>query len=594
MIQNDHIYRIILHNMSDGVMTALQKTGQIVVFNAAAEQILGLQADDVLDRHFGDVFLHRQENDDFNQAVLDAVYERSKTHRSMVTYHSPAGDVRTLMITASYLDVPDADEKNAAVIVVFSDISEIERLQASELNLAGELKARHRDLQQAYQSLEDANAALAGAAKKVKQVWSGATALVILLFLSVGLFTWHRSAETGQPRQMKTAGNDGKSILRTIPVTVRNLKDSITLKGTLKPVKIVNLTSPFSGRVEEKYFDYGQSVERGQLLMKLDTNDVQSRYREAQNAHAKATEKLREMNDWERSNDMVKAARSVTHAKLALDNQQRSFHETDSLFQKGIVSAMEHENAKQQLASAVMNHETALQEQKITRSKGLGINLVIARNELENARMKMEDLERQMNMAAIFAPVIGTILLPNITTNADKNSKIIEVGTPASEGQILLTIGNTEGFSVTSAIDETEVLKVKIDQNARITTESFTDLSLGGKVTHVSTQAATGGSMGSPSAHFDITVTTNDIPSEIRPKLRLGMSCNVEIVVFDKPGVVMVPIFAVHTEGREHHVSVIDPETKTPRKVFVETGRTTLDAVEIEKGLNPGDEIVIY
>ena len=592
-MHSDKIYRAILENMSDGVMTISMETSLIMTFNDAAEQILGLKREDVLENKFGAVFLLREENDEFNQTILNAVYESEKTHYNLVPYHTPDGLIRSLAVTTSYLDSPDEAKKHTGIIVVFTDMSEVERLQATEIQLAEELKAKHRDLQQSYQDLEESNTTLQTTLKKVQMVRIAATAFVIILFLAIGLFTWFRSSAVGRPAADRTV-KDGGGTMRTIPVVTQDLKDSIAMKGTLKPVKIVNLTSPFNSLVKEKLFDYGQTVRKGQLLMRLDTGEAESRFREAKNAYIKAAEKLREMNDWGNSDDMAKTGRSVTRAKMAMDNQKRTFQDTEALFRKGIVSASEYSSAKQQSASATMDYESALHEQKITRAKGQGENLIIAKNEMENARNKAAELERQLRLANISAPVSGTILLPDLAADKDRKSKIMESGVTVSQGEILLSIGNSEGLAVTATIDEMEVMKVKVGQEAQIAGDAFPDTILKGRVSHVSSQAvkAGGDTGGAKTASFEISITVDEIPPEVQPRLRLGMSCSVEIFILNKPGVIMLPIAAVREEGKDRYVSVMDKATKTPRKVKVETGLTTVEAVEIVKGLKPGDEIV--
>ena len=67
MEQESIIYKNILANMSDGVMT-IDLKGQIITFNPAAANILGLKEEDVLGKKFAQVFFEYEGNDDFNQA----------------------------------------------------------------------------------------------------------------------------------------------------------------------------------------------------------------------------------------------------------------------------------------------------------------------------------------------------------------------------------------------------------------------------------------------------------------------------------------------------------------------------------------------
>jgi len=87
MEQESVISQNILQNMSGGVMT-IGLTGEIITFNPAAEKVLGLRKDEVLGKKFAQVFFEHEGNDDFNQAILDAIYESSVSHNRTVDFNT--------------------------------------------------------------------------------------------------------------------------------------------------------------------------------------------------------------------------------------------------------------------------------------------------------------------------------------------------------------------------------------------------------------------------------------------------------------------------------------------------------------------------
>jgi HlyD family secretion protein len=583
---SDIIFQNILESMSDGVMT-IGLDGQILTFNTAAESILGLRGPDVLQKSFAELFLIQEENDAFNQTILNAIYDANTIHDKIVRWHR--GDaVLTLEVTTSFLSTTEeGTKKNVAVIVVFNDITEVGRLQESEQRLTGELKEKHQALQKSYLELEETNTTLQAALRKVQLIRVAATVFVIILFLSIGLFTWKQSGVSS--KKTVTADKQGTAA-RTYTVNPQSLTDSITLKGTLKPIQIVNVTSPFTGMVSEKHFEYGQAVIKGQLLLKLDRAETEVKYREAKTAHIEAQEKVKELENWMNSNEMAKAQQSVTRSKLTLDGHHKTFQETERLFKKEIVPATEHANAKQQFTTAGMDHESSLRELQVVKEKGEGQNRYIAKLKLENAHQKLQDLENQLRRSEIVAPVSGTVLNPDMAGDKDKKGKIADRGVTFSQGDILLAIGNTEGLSMTAEVDELEVLKIKKDQQVRITVDAFGE-TIKGRVTHISSQAVKADG-GKKAANFEVSVAMDSLPVGLRDKLRLGMSANMEIMLLNKSNVMLLPIQAVLIEGKDRVVTVRDKATQSLKKVRVEAGITTLDAVEITGGLKAGDEVV--
>lgn len=592
MAAQEIVYRNILENMRDGVMT-IGADGMIITFNNAAEAILNLKGADVVERTFGEVFLVMEENDEFNQAVLNAVYESAMVHNARVPYKA-AGKTLTLNITTSFLRSPESgkDEKGA-VIVVFQDVTEVEHLRELDARLTEELKTQHKELQDAYVNLEGANTNLQAALKKVHMIRIIATAFVIVLFVILGLVSWKRIIPPGsKPAQETRAEMKDPSRMKAFVVSEQRLTDSIALKGSLKPINVVNITSPFTGKVKEKFFQYGQSVQKGQLLLRMDAIETETKHREANVAYIKALEKMREVDKWDNADEVTKARRSVTKSKMTLDTAKSKYEQSDILFKKGYISATDFESDKQQYETAKMDYDASLQELQTAINKGKGDNYLVTKIELDNARTKLQVLEQQLQKATVVAPVSGTVVMPDAGTDKDKKGKLVEVGASFTEGDLLISIGDTGGFSVTAEVDEMEVLKLKKGQEAVITGDAFSGITLKGTVSHVSSQASKGeGSKKVPA--YEIMVSVEQSPSEAREKLLLGMSCKVQITTMDRPNTLMVPIQAVSMEGKDSYVNMKDKKTNEIKKTKVETGITTLDSVEIIKGLTKGDEVLL-
>jgi len=585
------IYRNILENMRDGVVT-IGADGTIITFNNAAEAILGMKSADVVDRTFGEVFLSTEENDEFNQAVLNAVYESAMVHNAKAPYKT-AEKTLTLNITTSFLRPPGDGDEKSAVIVVFQDVTEVEQLRELEARLTEELKGQHKELQDAYVSLEGANTNLRAALKKVHMIRIAFTAFVIVLFVVLGLVSWKRIIPPGsRPAQEARAEMKDPSQMRTFVVGEQRLTDSIALKGSLKPIKVVNITSPFTGKVKEKYFQYGQPVQKGQLLLKMDAIETETKHREANVAYIKALEKMREADKWDTADEVTKARRSATKSKMTLDTAKSKFEQSDILFKKGYISSTDYNSDKQQYETAQMDYDASLQELQTTINKGKGDNYRVTKIELDNARTKLQVLELQLQKANVAAPVSGTVVMPDAGPDKDKKGKLIEVGMPFTEGDLLMSIGDTGGFSVTAEVDEMEVLKLKKGQEAAITGDAFSGITLKGTVSHVSSQASTGEGL-KKTPVYAIIISVEQSPPEAREKLLLGMSCKVQITTMDRPNSLMVPIQAVSMEGKDRYVTTKDKKTNEIKKIKVETGITTLDSVEITKGLAKGDEILL-
>jgi len=117
------IRRSIMRDMSEGVMT-IGFDGIITYLNRAALKILS-RSEDLIGQSFGASFFDDEENDAFTQTILDAVYDRERTHEAIVPYFTGA-EMKQLRMVTSYLT--DGAER-VGVIVVLSDMTELTELR---------------------------------------------------------------------------------------------------------------------------------------------------------------------------------------------------------------------------------------------------------------------------------------------------------------------------------------------------------------------------------------------------------------------------------------------------------------------------------
>jgi len=587
------ISKNILENMSDGVMT-IDLKGEIITFNPAAAQILGLRREDVLGKKFAEVFLEHEGNDAFNQAILDAIYESSISHNRIVDFNT--GDkIIALSLTTSFLQSTDegGSVNKVGVIAVFNDITKIQQLRDAETRLTEEVKGKHKELQDSYLKIEDSNRDLESALKKVQMVRIAATAFIIILFLGIGFFVWNKKhlavkreeIQKGEPQIIKVAPQ---------PISV-----SISMTGAFEPLHVINVTCPFSGRVREIYARYGEIVKAGQTILKMDTSDVELKLRDATAAYIKASEQFKGLENWENSADVARVRRSLTKAKLTLDSQKKTLEETERLFKKGIVPAIEYDGAKQQYQSQQLDYQSAQEELQATLEKGSEKNKQIAKLEMDNARSKLADIEMQLKQSSVAASVSGVIIMP-AAGGDDKNVKKVEKGSSFQQGDIMFSIGDLSGFAVKSKVDEVDLTKIQEGQRVRVTGDAFSGIALNGKIYKISSQASRAagssdrGGGGAPS--FEVVVNIDELTPEQRKKVFVGMSANLEVFIYEKPDALMVPVSAVAIESGKRFIykrSSGAGSKVISEKVGVQTGYTTIDSVEIINGLKAGDEIVI-
>jgi adenylate cyclase len=118
------INQSIIQDMSEGVFT-VGLNGKLMSINPAAEKILAIDKQELLESTFAAYFISQPENDEFCQVVVDAIYDASSSHSKIVSYFS-GSTCKKIYIKTSFLK---DQEKKIGIVVVLNDISELSELR---------------------------------------------------------------------------------------------------------------------------------------------------------------------------------------------------------------------------------------------------------------------------------------------------------------------------------------------------------------------------------------------------------------------------------------------------------------------------------
>jgi HlyD family secretion protein len=195
----------------------------------------------------------------------------------------------------------------------------------------------------------------------------------------------------------------------------------------------------------------------------------------------------------------------------------------------------------------------------------LELSLYQAQLTLDSARRALEDTK-------LVAPMGGTVTLLELT-----------VGERASAGMTVVELNDLTTFVVEVNLDETDVAKVGIRQEAVVTLDAFPDEELAGEVTDIAPVA----SIQSGVVLYPVTVQLSpaDLPA------RVGMTANVEIVTVSKSDALIVPLRAIQSEGGKSYIW--RQSTDGFEKVEVTLGVMTETEVEVISGLSEGDMVSV-
>lgn len=285
--------------------------------------------------------------------------------------------------------------------------------------------------------------------------------------------------------------------VETETIVKRNLSAVVTASGQVQPKKSVNVSANTMGKIVELAVAEGDSVEKGQLLMRIDPRGPESSL-----AQARAG---------------LRAARATLELyKANLEEAKADRERVEELHGRGLAS-------DQQMITARTAHQVALS------------NVAAANEEVARQEALLSSAQYELSKVTITAEISGVVTRLNV----EEGENVI-TGTMNNPGTVLMTISDLSHMEAEVLVDETDVVGVRLGQEALVSIDAFPDTTFKGRVTEVGHSAIVSqGSFGrEESADFEVKVALLEPIENVRP----GLSASVDIVTAERDSVPAVPI----------------------------------------------------
>jgi HlyD family secretion protein len=394
----------------------------------------------------------------------------------------------------------------------------------------------------------------------------------------------------------------------------QDLTQTVSANGEIKPKKYVNISSNMMGRIVHMPVKEGDHVAEGDLLIRLESVQTESDVTSAQASLDGAEADLEGMNASQRSSEAsVAAARAeVNRAQADYNRSKLAWDRAQSMGADGLISKEQLDTAKSTLdiseaslnsAKARLAQTEAQAAQVIKQKEAVALRINQQRAALTRAR-------DQLSKATIRSPLDGIITYLPVN-----EGEIAIVGMQNSPGTTLMTIADMSIITAEVKVDETDIVNLRLGQEAQIKVDALGDRVLAGHVSEIGNSALTrsGTASGTTTTtsqeakDFKVVVTLDSPPPELRP----GLSCTATIVTAKRQQVVTVPIQAITVREFDEDgttdakMSSADSKKKKVEEegVFVikngvvafrriKTGVIGATDIEVVDGITEGEEIV--
>jgi multidrug efflux pump subunit AcrA (membrane-fusion protein) len=365
----------------------------------------------------------------------------------------------------------------------------------------------------------------------------------------------------------------------------------LSIRGVVGAGRAVPVPIPFDGVIRDMKVQFGDRVGAGDILIVMDSDEIEIRLREARSSLLKAAMALDAMNHWETGPEVSRAKRTMEGAQTALLKLERQSSDTKALLDRGIVSRNEYDSLVQQRDAQKLIIAGAQQDLTDALKRGSADGRQLAELDLENAKAKLMETQRQFDGATIRAPTSGILLRPPLANASTAMPTLVDNGAHVQRGQTALMIADLASLIVSSKVDEVDINRIRIGQAVSITSDAFPELSLSGRIVGGSAEADQDSSTRVPT--FNVRAIISEPDDAARNVIRIGMSARMTINVDAKQDTIIVPIAAVQREASGPTVRIIDAQTGAEQVRQVTLGATTPSGIEIMSGVKSGDALAV-
>lgn len=390
-----------------------------------------------------------------------------------------------------------------------------------------------------------------------------------IVLLALGAGGW-----TLLPGKAKT---EKKVETRIAKVERGDIVRDVVAGGEIKPLREVELKSKASGQVVRFKKAPGDPVAEGELIAELDKK-LEQRNLDRELSNLSGAEARLLIARLQASNDVRQAEGDVAAAR-ADEAQKRKELERLEKLANGLITESELSGAT--LAFRLGEEKARQAESALAFIRGRKqADEKLATADVEKARVAVEDVKERLRDTELGAPMKG-ILLKKLV----EEGQIVASGISASTGgTALAVVADVSKLLVISNVDETDILKLKLDQPAEITLLSGSSDRFKGRVELIPPQAE----LDSNIIVFKVRV---GMDGKVFGRAYSGMTASVSILVAEKKNALLVPSEAIRMEKRKKVVYI--PDGLGSKPVTVRTGLDNGIMTEIVEGLEPETQIYV-
>lgn len=380
----------------------------------------------------------------------------------------------------------------------------------------------------------------------------------------------------------------------TVPVQSQPLRVRITASGTVQPIQTVNLSPKSAGIVAELLVEQGDRVSQGQVVARMENQDVEAQLTQARARVAQAEARLAALRAGNRPQEIAQAEARVRQAEAQisetqarLELAQQRLERNQRLADEGAISRDELDefiSNVENVRATVARNQASLQEARrsldLERSGSRVEDIAEAEAQLKEAQGNLQGIEVKQQDTLIRAPFSGIITQKFATEGA-----FVTPTTSASEATSATStaiVAVAEGLEVLAEVPEVDVRQLRVGQSVEVIADAYPDQVFKGRVRLIAPEAVVKQNVTSFQVRIELTSGLNT--------LRSGMNVDATFLGDQVDNALVVPTVAIVSKDGNPGVLIPDDKNR-PQFRSVALGSTVGNQTQILEGLKAGERV---
>ena len=359
------------------------------------------------------------------------------------------------------------------------------------------------------------------------------------------------------------------------PVTKGEFKDYVRLSGTVVPIQVVQISPEEGGIVMEKVAEEGQSVKKGDVIVRLSNSNLDL---QILNAEAELAEKQNLLRNTQVAMQQDKLNNETEAASLSMDvaRKKRSYEQNQRLYSEKLISKETYLQAKEDYELAQKKQQ--LVSDRLTKdAQYRSLQMDQMEDNLANMRRNVVLVHERKNKLAVRSNIDGELGLLDV-----------ELGQNISAGQKIGQINDLSDFKIEAQIDEHYIDRVKVGLRAtaplRQAKDGEQEVSL--VVRKVYPEVRDG------KFRVDFILPKDSLSKRGWEGVRVGQTFYLNLELGQPQQAILVPRGTFFQTTGGNWIFVLDKNGQKAYRRTIKIGRQNPQYYEVEEGLEAGEQVV--